>query len=184
MEISELENNVEIITSLEDKKVLFICPVCKSKKALEVPKSVIDKAKQITTMSIARGLVCDHQFQAFVDKNFKVRGYQRVDFEFENQIKDEKKTISNKFKETEEGLVENLILEGNFVEYKPKKKINYDKKQKGIELMNSQKQAIQKNKQQLIKKKKKMTLKEIYEEFKDFIDVDNEKFATFIENDM
>ena len=57
------------------KKVLFICPVCKAKKALGVPKSVIDKAKQITTMSIARSLVCQHQFQAFIDKFFKVRGY-------------------------------------------------------------------------------------------------------------
>lgn len=182
MEIPQLENNVEIITSLEDKKVLFICPVCKAKKALGVPKSVIEKAKQITTMSIARGLVCQHQFQAFVDKYFKVRGYQRVDFEFEIQNNDVEKTISRKFKETEEELFENLILEGNFVEYKPKKRINYDKKQKGIELMNSKKQAIQKNKHRPMKKKE-MTLKEIYEEFKDFIDVDNEIFATFVEND-
>lgn len=183
MESPELESNVEINTSFKDKKVLFICPVCKAKKALGVPKSVIDKAKQITTMSIARGLVCQHQFQAFVDKHFKVRGYQRVDFEFEIQNKGEKKTISNKFEETEEGLFENLILEGNFVEYKPKKRINYNKKQKGIESMNSQKQAIQKNKRELLQKKR-MTLKEIYEEFKDFIDVDNERFATFRENDM
>ena len=183
MEISELENNVEIITSLEDKEVLFMCPVCKSKKALGVPKSVIEKSKQITTMSIARGLVCEHQFQAFVDKQFKVRGYQRVDFEFDFQNKDEEKPITSQSNETNEKLLENLILEGNFVEYKPKKRINYDKKQKCIEIMNSQKQAVQKNKQQPLQKKE-MTLKEIYEEFKDFIDVDNEKFATFIENDM
>ncbi len=183
MEIPQLESNVELNTSLEDKKVLFICPVCKAKKTLGVPKSVIEKAKQITTMSIARGLVCQHQFQAFVDKHFKVRGYQRVDFEFENQKNDKRNKVSIEFKEREEELLENLILEGNFVEYKPKKRINYDKKQKGIELMNSQKQTIQKNKHQLIKKKN-MTLKEIYEEFKDFIDEDNEKFATFIENDM
>ena len=183
MEIPELENNLDVITSLEDRKVFFICPECKSKKALGVPKTVIDKAKQITTMSIARGLVCDHQFQAFVDKHFKVRGYQRVDFEFENHNKDEKITISNKFKEIEEELFENLILEGNFVEYKPKKKGNYDKKQKGNEFMNFKKQAVKTNKQQIIKKKE-MTLKEIYGEFKDFIDINNEKFATFIENDM
>jgi len=183
MEIPQLESNVSVDPSFEDKKVVFICPVCKSKKALGVPMSVIEKAKQITTMSIARGLVCQHQFQAFVDKHFKVRGYQRVDFEFEIQNNDVEKTISRNFKETEEELLENLILEGNFVEYKPKKRINYDKKQKGIELMNSKKQAIQKNKQQP-KEKKEMTLKEIYEEFRDFIDVDNEKFATFIENDM
>ena len=182
MEIPELENNLDINTSLEDKKVFFICPICKSKKALGVPKSVIDKAKQITTMSIDRGLVCKHQFQAFVDKHFKVRGYQRVDFEFKNQNKDEKSANSSEFKKKEESLLENLILEGNFVEYKPNKKNNQNKRQKGIEFMNSKKKIVQKNKQRLIKKK--MTLKEIYEEFKDFIDVDNEKFAAFIENDV
>ncbi|MFX1452620.1 MAG: hypothetical protein ACFFCM_17415, partial [Promethearchaeota archaeon] len=38
--------------------------------------------KHLTTISIPSGSVCDHGFQAFVDKNYKVRGYQIVDFEF------------------------------------------------------------------------------------------------------
>ena len=78
MAVTEVKTNISIDTS----KVEFICPVCKSKKLLEIPNSVIVEAKQLTTMSIARGLVCDHQFQAFVDKQFQVRGYQRVDFLF------------------------------------------------------------------------------------------------------
>ena len=43
---------------------------------------VINSAKQLTTISIPSGLCCEHSFQSFVDKNFIVRGYQNVDFEF------------------------------------------------------------------------------------------------------
>lgn len=43
---------------------------------------IINQSKQLTTVSIPSGLTCEHSFQAFVDKNFVVRGYQTVDFEF------------------------------------------------------------------------------------------------------
>ena len=43
---------------------------------------VINQSKQLTTISIPSGLCCEHSFQSFVDKNFIVRGYQNVDFEF------------------------------------------------------------------------------------------------------
>lgn len=59
-----------------------VCPSCKSKKDLNIPTKIINQAKQLTTVSIPSGAVCEHGFQAFVDKNFKVRGYQKVDFEF------------------------------------------------------------------------------------------------------
>jgi len=35
----------------------------------------------LTTVSIPFGLICNHSFNAFIDKKFKVRGYQKVDFE-------------------------------------------------------------------------------------------------------
>jgi hypothetical protein len=57
------------------------CPICYEKKELTFPKSVITGARQLTTISIPKGLLCDHHFQAYVDKNFMVRGYQKVDFE-------------------------------------------------------------------------------------------------------
>ena len=60
-------------------------------------------------MSIARGLVCEHQFQAFVDKQFKVRGYQRVDFEFESQSNEKKNDISRKFEENEQELFSQIF---------------------------------------------------------------------------
>lgn len=59
-----------------------VCPSCKSKKDLSIPTKIINQAKQLTTVSIPSGAVCEHGFQAFVDKNFAVRGYQKVDFEF------------------------------------------------------------------------------------------------------
>ena len=159
MAITKKRSNVNIANLHEYIKVQFVCPICKFKKMLKVPKSVINQAKQLTTMSIAKGLVCEHQFQAFVDKNFNVRGYQKVDFEFENK-KDENQT--SEFIESDDNLFENLIMEGNYLEYKPRKLKNEDKNNH---------------------KKKDMSLKEIYEEFWEFIDDDNEEFSEFIKND-
>ncbi|MFX1307967.1 MAG: hypothetical protein ACFFDG_14260, partial [Promethearchaeota archaeon] len=119
------------------------------------------------TMSIAKGLVCEHQFQAFVDKNFQVRGYQRVDFELENRLKENKSSNPIELKQNDNELFENLILEENYLEYRPKQ----SKKKKE----ESQKAPL---------KRKIMTLEEIYCEFREFIDEDNEKFKDFIEKDL
>ena len=67
---------------LED--ILIICPKCKTNKELKIPRKVVDLSKQLTTISIPSGLCCEHSFQSFVDKNFKIRGYQNVDFEFKH----------------------------------------------------------------------------------------------------
>lgn len=62
--------------------IMVVCPTCKTRKELKIPTKIINQAKQLTTVSIPSGAVCEHGFQSFVDKDFKVRGYQRVDFEF------------------------------------------------------------------------------------------------------
>ncbi|MFX0105138.1 MAG: hypothetical protein ACFE75_06580 [Candidatus Hodarchaeota archaeon] len=64
------------------QEIMVVCPTCKATKELKIPSKIINQAKQLTTVSIPSGAVCEHGFQAFVDKNFKVRGYQKVDFEF------------------------------------------------------------------------------------------------------
>ncbi len=64
------------------KEITVICPKCNVKKKLKIPVKIISQSKQLTTISLPSALVCEHSFQAFVDKNFKVRGYQQVDFEF------------------------------------------------------------------------------------------------------
>lgn len=70
-------------SSKEDlASIHVVCPSCKSQKNLNIPTKIINQAKQLTTVSIPSGAVCEHGFQAFVDKNFAVRGYQKVDFEF------------------------------------------------------------------------------------------------------
>ncbi len=65
------------------EEILVRCPICnKENRKLRLPVKIINQSKQLTTVSIPSGLNCDHSFQAFVDKNFVVRGYQTVDFEF------------------------------------------------------------------------------------------------------
>jgi len=74
--MEEKENNTQ-----NEKILRFICPICKSEKELSISKSIISEAKTLTTISIQRNEICEHHFQAFVDKNFNIRGYQKVDFE-------------------------------------------------------------------------------------------------------
>ncbi len=64
------------------KKVLLVCPECKTQKKLNIPLKIINQSEHITTVSIPTGLICKHHFQAFIDKNCDIRGYQLGDFEF------------------------------------------------------------------------------------------------------
>ena len=63
------------------RSVLIECPICRAKKKLNIPVKIINQSKQLTTVSVPTGLVCEHNFQSYIDKNFKVRGYEKVDFE-------------------------------------------------------------------------------------------------------
>ncbi|MEE9376693.1 MAG: hypothetical protein V3V33_01510 [Candidatus Lokiarchaeia archaeon] len=78
------QEDINIIQGNEEflKEIKIRCPQCSTDKKLMIPKKVIDQSKQLTTISIPSNLCCEHSFQAFVDKNFIVRGYQKVDFEF------------------------------------------------------------------------------------------------------
>ncbi len=169
MAVTKLAQSPEIITSTNFTQIQFICPVCKSKKSLKSPRSIVDKTKGLTTMSIARGLVCEHQFQAFVDKNFVVRGYQRVDFEFEKTKIEQNQQPKNSIKDDQE-LFENLVLEGDYLEYIPNRQ---------NKIKNFQKQEIQ-----IKSENKDKTLRELYDEFWEFIDEDNEQFQEFIKYDV
>jgi len=153
-------------------KVPTICPICKSKKSLEIPDSILNKNSNLTTISLPSGLMCNHHFQIFLDKNFKIRGYQKVDFEIklrnnheENDSLKDSITIINDDGE----LYRNLLVDGNYLEFQ------------GVKLHNitDKKSKIDKN----ILKKEMITLQDIYEEFWDFIDHDNPKFEKFILKD-
>lgn len=167
MAITKLSQNINIPPLEDSAKISFVCPVCKSEKVLQFPKSVIAQAKGLSTMSIASGLVCGHQFQAFVDKNYTVRGYQRVDFEFENIKTEEEILQKRKNNKNDDELFNSLILEGDYLEFNPTKKKDDNNSQINYTL-----------------KKKINLLEEIYNEFWEFIDEDNSLFQKYIKDDI
>ncbi|MHA1376218.1 MAG: hypothetical protein ACTSR7_18220 [Promethearchaeota archaeon] len=65
-------------------KIHVICPHCKKSKFIKIPTNIIIESKNVTTISIPLNHICEHSFQIFVDKNFAIRGYQRVDFDISN----------------------------------------------------------------------------------------------------
>jgi len=160
-------NCMEVITS--NRYVQVICPVCKSKDVIQIPKSVINNATQLTTVSVPKGKMCPHHFQLFLDKNFAIRGYQKVDFQLNRDKNDKQNKLDSK-----KHFVNSLELYKSNGLHKKKPKtiprkpdIYKDKKFVDIKAeINS-----------------KMTLKEIYDEFWEFIDENNETFRKFILKD-
>lgn len=149
-------------------KIHFQCPVCSQLAHLDIDKEIFEQSDSLTTISVPKGIICEHAFHAFVDKNYQIRGYQRVDFEFKQKKslakkEYEKNPITELAEEEERKLkkdidFKNLILKMNEVIFNPE---SDDKELKKI----------------------KQTLKTIYEDFWDFIPNDNGVFEKFIEND-
>ena len=175
--------------------ITFICPVCKTRKELKIPNAIINKARQLTTVSIPKGLVCEHHFQAFVDKNFVIRGYQKVDFEIAYDLynKKNKKKKQNKNEIPQpENFYDEIIIEGNFIEFRPNDAYNEsvitEKKKQKKNLIIKEEILSNPNKKSTelpttVKEMHVMSLEEIYDEFWDFIDDENEDFKKFIEID-
>jgi hypothetical protein len=72
----------QIHSKKRSELVKIICPECSISEELQIPKKIINQSKQLTTVSIPSNLICEHSFQVFIDKNFHIRGYQKVDFDF------------------------------------------------------------------------------------------------------
>jgi hypothetical protein len=68
----------------EVKGIRLICPVCDKSKIVEVPIKVVENSKTLLTISVPSNYICEHGFQAYVDKWFSVRGYQNSDLELKN----------------------------------------------------------------------------------------------------
>ncbi len=155
-----------LVAKNKNTKVRVVCPVCNKSKDLTVPKSIVNNSSQLTTLSVPKGAACEHHFQAFLDKNFKVRGYQKVDFTIGEFIDSETNNSSiPKTETTDKKLFDNMLLDGNYLEYFPSK---------GAKLKFVEKKDLPKT---------EMTLAEIYEEFWEFVDDSNEKFADFVSKD-
>jgi len=134
-------------------KIQVICPICKTRDLVGISRSSLNRNSQLTTISIQKGLICPHHFQFFMDNQFQIRGYQKVDLELNQE---NSKFLTNgvkvfkQFEKEGDDLFEKLILDGEKVKYQP---LNSDENTKRNSL-----------KQEINSKRKKMTLKEIYEE--------------------
>jgi hypothetical protein len=158
---------MEAIT--DNRYIEVICPVCKLKRVIPIPKSVINNATQLTTVSVPKGKICQHHFQMFLDKKFTIRGYQKVHFQISQDEKDKQFKFDSK-----KNFVNSLDLynSGDLDKNKPKpvpRKPDIYKDKNFVDLK--------------IRIKSKMTLKEIYDEFWEFIDENNEIFRKFILKD-
>ncbi len=140
------------------KSIPIACPVCKAQNRIKIPERLIENAKQITTVSISKNIICKHHFQCFIDKNFAVRGYQTVDYQIEK----------NENFEIEKGNDDKKlfqIIECNHNELKLKNEKSKNHQNNSINISQN------------------MSLEEIYEEFWEFIDDKNEEFSVLIKKD-
>lgn len=154
------------------RKIQVSCPICKTRDIIGIPPRSLNRNSHLTTISIHKGLICPHHFQVFVDKNMQIRGYQKVDFELN---------------------LNNSTLLGNGVkafkgeDQECKTLFNNQNQEKKIPIFRLA-QSIRSKEEVEIRQKidlgrKKMTLREIYEEFWEYIGDTNKKFRAFIKTD-
>jgi hypothetical protein len=69
---------------VETRAVTITCPICKSVVNIELPTFLVQEAQEnMVKVQIPQEKCCpSHSFMVFIDKNFKVRGYQHADLEF------------------------------------------------------------------------------------------------------
>ena len=111
---------------------------------MKLPKLNFSQKAHLYTVSIPRGMICGHHFQVFIDNEYRIRGYQKVDLELtaeENEI------------QKDQDILKHFTLDHNTIKFEPK--------------------ITEKN----------LSLKEIYNEFWDFIDDKNLIFREFISED-
>ncbi len=66
------------------KKIEVRCPSCSSRGFIEVSEEEIEKAKRgVFAVNVSEGIICEHSFVAYIDKNFMVRDTFMADFQLE-----------------------------------------------------------------------------------------------------
>ena len=154
------------------KKIQVTCPICKTRDIVGIPERTLKENTHLITVSIHKGLICPHHFQLFIDKNLRIRGYQKVDLELnkETSIKLRNGVIAYSKNDNESKT--------------PFKVLIYDNSTfKTIPKIRTKDQAVGNITQEGTSKSKIMSLKELYEEFWEFIDEKNKIFHDFITND-
>lgn len=73
---------------MSEKKIFVVCPICDKKNNVPVPIDIITaKESGATSVYIPAGVVCEHEFYAYVDKNFSVRDYLTIELSLMDEAK-------------------------------------------------------------------------------------------------
>ncbi|MHA1913164.1 MAG: hypothetical protein ACW986_01995 [Promethearchaeota archaeon] len=161
-----------MLVPITTNKIEVVCPICKTRDLIGIPPRSINKRSNLTTISIHKGLICPHHFQFFIDKNLQIRGYQKVDFELNNENSKKLRNGIKAYNHSEikdTPLFKNLGLNKNTIEPKP--------------IISKQRERNDEFKHKTPSQKKKKSMEEIYEEFWEFIEEDNYEFEEFILKD-
>ncbi|MHA2185498.1 MAG: hypothetical protein ACXAAI_10905 [Promethearchaeota archaeon] len=170
--ISKYLDSLTMLVPNTTNKIEVVCPICKTRDLIGIPPRSIKRSSHLTTISIHKGLICPHHFQFFIDKNLQIRGYQKVDFELNSN---NSKKLRNGIKacstieRNDTPLFQNLSLNKNPIETKQLKSI---RRRFDGDLA-----------QKTPPENKRKSLEEIYEEFWEFIEEDNDIFEEFILKD-
>jgi len=79
------------------KKIEVRCPSCAGRGFIEVSENEVEKAKRgVFAVNVSEGIICEHSFVAYIDKNFTVRDRFMTDFQLELPEKTPKKSIEPK----------------------------------------------------------------------------------------
>ena len=74
-----------LVQKKQQRIITIQCPICRKSTQYEVPSKFLEAIKDIprgmVSISIRKGLMCSHQFFMFIDKNFDVRGYEKIDLD-------------------------------------------------------------------------------------------------------
>lgn len=88
-------------------KIEIRCPICSSWDNIEISDDVTKNVtKGLVTINITSGMICEHSFIAYLDKNLIVRDYFVADFKIETPD-----TTST------QGLGDDVILERNLINF-------------------------------------------------------------------
>ncbi|MFW9972381.1 MAG: hypothetical protein ACFFDF_19500 [Candidatus Odinarchaeota archaeon] len=65
------------------KYIQIKCPKCETIGNLKIPIKIISQTQNLTTISIPKGMICEHSFQILIDKFFTIKRYHIRDYEFQ-----------------------------------------------------------------------------------------------------
>lgn len=74
------------MTSSLIKKARIKCPACQEFHDVDIPEKIFDKATETGIVTISFKTECGHFCQAFVDRNFKIRGEACADVSLDEMV--------------------------------------------------------------------------------------------------